>query len=41
MTAILIPLQDRLGQHFHLTRDAVVDAAQRLKDGAKDVLPRR
>ncbi|RYO31448.1 hypothetical protein AA0113_g10758 [Alternaria arborescens] len=33
--------QDRLGSHFHLTRDAVADAAQRLKDGAKDVLPRR
>merc|ERR1712137_46954 len=33
--------QDRLGSHFHLTKDAVADAAQRLKDGAKDILPRR
>ncbi|KAF2855215.1 hypothetical protein T440DRAFT_464506 [Plenodomus tracheiphilus IPT5] len=33
--------QDRLAQHFALNRDAVVAAAQRLKDGAKDVLERR
>jgi hypothetical protein len=34
-------MQDRLGEHFALTRDAVANAAQRVKDGAKDVLPRR
>lgn len=33
--------QDRLAQHFALNKDAVVAAAQRLKDGAKDVLERR
>jgi len=30
-----------MAQHFALNRDAVVAAAQRLKDGAKDVLERR
>lgn len=34
-------MKDRLAQHFSLNRDAVVNAAQRLKDGAKDVLERR
>ncbi|KAL6707084.1 hypothetical protein ACN47E_004836 [Coniothyrium glycines] len=33
--------QERLGQHFGLTKEAVQAAAQRLKDGAKDVLERR
>jgi len=30
--------QDRLGQHFSLSKDAVANAAQRVQDGAKDVL---
>ena len=33
--------QDRLGSHFALSKDAVVNAAQRVQDGAKDVLSRR
>jgi len=35
---MLIVLQDRLGQHFSLSKDAVANAAQRVQDGAKDVL---
>ncbi|KAF1834598.1 hypothetical protein BDW02DRAFT_568843 [Decorospora gaudefroyi] len=33
--------QDRLGQHFALSKDAVANAAKRVQDGAKDALERR
>lgn len=34
-------VQDRLAQHFSLNKDAVIAAAQRLKDGAKEALDRK
>ncbi|EUC38464.1 hypothetical protein COCVIDRAFT_85435 [Bipolaris victoriae FI3] len=33
--------QERLGSHFGLSKDSVANAAQRVKDGAQDVLSRR
>ncbi|EOA88426.1 hypothetical protein ACJQWK_02119 [Exserohilum turcicum] len=33
--------QDRFGSHFALTKDTVANAAQRVKDGAQDVLSKR
>jgi hypothetical protein len=38
---MLMMLQDRLGQHFALSKDTIANAAKRVQNGAKDVLERR